>query len=91
MMESVAAWIKAWLEELTFPVQEVTVFFILTEPEEWVAYVEEMPAVNSAGSSAAGALAGLQRELKQYDTDSRTLTRITHYKYLRTHLPFFPS
>ena len=53
-------------------------------------YVDEMPAINSSGSSAARALDGLVGELKRYDAGTRTLTRITHYKYLRTHLPFSP-
>jgi hypothetical protein len=89
-MASIVVWIRNWLTALTFPVKKVTVFFILTGPEEWVAYVEEMPAINSWGSSAAGALDGLIKELKQYDSGTWTLTRITHYKYLRTYLPFSP-
>ena len=89
-MASIAVWIRNWLAAIAFPVQEVTVFFIMVHPGEWMAYVDEMPAINSSGSSAARALDGLVEELKRYDSGTRTLTRITHYKYLRTRLPFSP-
>jgi hypothetical protein len=85
-MMSVSARIRNWLKAIVFPVQEVTVYFLMLGPEEWMAYVEEMPAVNSA----AQALGGLLRELKQYDAGARTITRITHYRYLRTRLLFVP-
>ena len=89
-MMSVVARIKDWLKSIALPVQEVTVFFLMLGPEEWMVYVEEMPAINSSGSSAAQALGGLLRELRRYDAGARTFTRITHYKYLRTRLPFVP-
>jgi hypothetical protein len=89
-MASVVVWIKEWLREITCPVQEVTVFFLMTGPEEWMVYVEEMPAVNSSGSSAAQALGELLRELRHYDSSAGTITRISHYKYLSTRLPFMP-
>ena len=89
-MDAIVATIKEWFKAVAFPVQEVTVLFLMLGPEEWMAYVEEMPAINSSSSSAAQALSGLLSELKQYDAGRRVITRIKHYKYLRTRLPFLP-
>ena len=46
--------------------QPVRVVFVRLETNEWMAYVAEMPAINGTGSSAAQALAGVQRELRHY-------------------------
>lgn len=89
-MDSVVVWIKEWIREIIYPVQEVTVLFLMIGPDEWVVYVEEMPALNSSGSSAAQALGELLRELRKYDSSAGTITRISHYRYLSTRLPFVP-
>jgi hypothetical protein len=72
---------------VSLPVQEITVVFLMNGADEWIAYAHEMPALNSSGESAAGALAGLMSELKQYAAVSGFFFEVTGYTFLSTHLP----
>ncbi len=83
----VAQIIRNIFKEISSPVQEITVLFLVTEADEWTAYANEMPAFNSSGGSADEALAGLTGELKQYATVSGVSFKVTSYTCLRTHLP----
>jgi hypothetical protein len=83
----VAEIIRNMFKGVSSPVQEITVVFLMTEVDEWIAYAHELPALNSSGGSAAEALAGLMSELKQYAAVSGFFFEVTSYTYLSHHLP----
>ena len=48
-------------------IKEVTVVFLRIDPDDWFAYLEEMPQLQARGNQAKQAFCKLHDALEQYD------------------------
>ncbi len=49
-------------------IREITIVFVVLDSQNWLVYIDEMPAINSQGKTPNEALKRVLGELNAYDT-----------------------